>query len=182
MRITTNVYPKEQRRDAWRFALKRLSLTLDEADEATLYGELIHFRSSTNIDFIRVTGTPQSWSIDFREQPQTYWLAMILDGTATMRDGAQEIRLGDGEIICGRGDSPVHLAFAGDNRSLIVQVPHSELSMRLKTPIGGTPRKIATDTGTARVFAGMLRSLAETISDITTDQARPVELAFPEFL
>ena len=182
LRITTNVYPKEQRRDAWRFALKRLSLTLDEADEATLYGELIHFRSSTNIDFIRVTGTPQSWSIDFREQPQTYWLAMILDGTATMRDGAQEIRLGDGEIICGRGDSPVHLAFAGDNRSLIVQVPHSELSMRLKTPIGGTPRKIATDTGTARVFAGMLRSLAETISDITTDQARPVELAFPEFL
>ncbi|MCT2400446.1 acetamidase/formamidase family protein [Novosphingobium mangrovi (ex Huang et al. 2023)] len=182
MRITTNVYPKEQRRDAWRFALKRLSLTLDEADEATLYGELIHFRSSTNIDFIRVTGTPQSWSIDFREQPQTYWLAMILDGTATMRDAQQTLKLSDGDMICGRGDSPVHLAFAGDNRSLIVQVPHSDLSMRLKTPIGGEPRKIATDTGTARVFAGMLRSLADTISDITTDQARPVELAFPEFL
>ncbi|WP_238532557.1 acetamidase/formamidase family protein [Novosphingobium pentaromativorans] len=182
MRITTNVYPKEQRRDAWRFALKRLSLTLDEVDEATLYGELIHFRSSTNIDFTRVTGTPQSWSIDFREQPQTYWLAIILDGSATMRDAQQEIRLGDGEMICGRGDSPVHLSFAGDNRSLIVQVPHSELSMRLKTPIGGAPRKIATDTGTARVFAGMLRSLADTISDITTDQARPIELAFPEFL
>ncbi|WP_232512634.1 acetamidase/formamidase family protein [Novosphingobium sp. PP1Y] len=182
MRITTNVYPKEQRRDAWRFALKRLSLTLDEVDEATLYGELIQFRSSTNIDFIRVTGTPQSWSIDFREQPQTYWLAIILDGSATMRDAQQEIRLGDGEMICGKGDSPVHLSFAGDNRSLIVQVPHSELSMRLKTPIGGAPRKIATDTGTARVFAGMLRSLADTISDITTDQARPIELAFPEFL
>ncbi|AIT79462.1 AraC family transcriptional regulator [Novosphingobium pentaromativorans US6-1] len=182
LRITTNVYPKEQRRDAWRFALKRLSLTLDEVDEATLYGELIHFRSSTNIDFTRVTGTPQSWSIDFREQPQTYWLAIILDGSATMRDAQQEIRLGDGEMICGRGDSPVHLSFAGDNRSLIVQVPHSELSMRLKTPIGGAPRKIATDTGTARVFAGMLRSLADTISDITTDQARPIELAFPEFL
>lgn len=182
LRITTNVYPKEQRRDAWRFALKRLSLTLDEVDEATLYGELIQFRSSTNIDFIRVTGTPQSWSIDFREQPQTYWLAIILDGSATMRDAQQEIRLGDGEMICGKGDSPVHLSFAGDNRSLIVQVPHSELSMRLKTPIGGAPRKIATDTGTARVFAGMLRSLADTISDITTDQARPIELAFPEFL
>lgn len=182
MRITTNVYPKEQRRDAWRFALKRLSLTLDEADEATLYGELIQFRSSSNIDFIRVTGTPQSWSIDFREQPQTYWLAMILDGTAVMRDAQGETRLSDGEMICGRGDSPVHLAFAGDNRSLVVQVPHSELSMRLKNPIGTTPRKIATDTGTARVFAGMLRSLADTILDITTDQARPIELAFPEFL
>lgn len=182
MRITTNVYPKEQRRDAWRFALKRLSLTLDEADEATLYGELIHFRSSTAIDFIRVTGTAQSWSIDFRDQPQTYWVAIILDGSATMRDSQQELKLADGEMICGRGDSPVHLSFSGDNRSLIVQVPHSELTARLKTPIAGAPRKIATDTGTARVFAGMLRSLAETIVDITTDQARPIELAFPEFL
>ena len=182
MRITTNVYPKEQRRDAWRFALKRLSLTLDEADEASLYGELIHFRSSTAIDFIRVTGTAQSWSIDFRDQPQTYWVALILDGTATMRDAQQELKLGDGDMICGRGDSPVHLAFGGDNRSLIVHVPHSEMSMRLKTPIAGAPRQIATDTGAARVFAGMLRSLAETIVDITTDQARPIELAFPEFL
>lgn len=182
LRITTNVYPKEQRRDAWRFALKRLSLTLDEADEATLYGELIHFRSSTHIDFIRVTGTAQSWTIDFRDQPATYWLAMILDGSATMRDAGQELRLADGDIICGRGDSPVNLAFAGDNRSLIVQVPHSELSQRLKTPISGPPRKIGTDGGSARIFAGMLRSLADTLTDITTDQARPVELAFPEFL
>ncbi|GAM06118.1 acetamidase/formamidase family protein [Novosphingobium sp. MBES04] len=182
MRITTNVYPKEQRRDAWRFALKRLSLTLDEADEATLYGELIQFKSSTGISFIRVTGTQQTWTIDFRDQPQTYWVALLLDGSATMRDAKQELRLSDGELICGQGDAPVQLSFAGDNRTLIVQVPHSELTARLKTPVGAAPRQIATDTGTARVFAGMLRSLADTINEITTDQARPVELAFPEFL
>ncbi|MBT0667479.1 acetamidase/formamidase family protein [Novosphingobium profundi] len=182
MRITTNVYPKEQRRDAWRFALGRLSLTLDEADENTLYGELIQFRASTGISFIRVTGTAQTWTIDFREQPQTYWVAMLLDGSATMRDAQQELRLSDGELICGQGNAPVQLSFTGDNRTLIVQVPHSELTARLKAPVGAAPRKIATDTGTARIFAGMLRSLADTINDITTDQARPVELAFPEFL
>ncbi|MCJ2182316.1 acetamidase/formamidase family protein [Novosphingobium sp. 1949] len=182
MRITTNVYPKEQRREAWRFALKRLSLTLDEADEATLYGELIQFKASTGISFTRVTGTAQTWTIDFREQPQSYWVAMLLDGSATMRDAKQELRLADGELICGQGDAAVQLSFAGDNRTLIVHVPHSELSARLKTPVGAAPRKIATDTGTARVFAGMLRSLADTINDINTDQARPVELAFPEFL
>ncbi|MFT3964550.1 MAG: acetamidase/formamidase family protein [Sphingobium sp.] len=182
LRFTTNAYPKEQRRDAWRFALKRLSLTLEDADEATLYGELIQFRSGTGIDFLRVTGTPQSWSIDFRDQPGAYWLAMILDGTAIMRDTQQALQLADGEMICGRGDSAVNLTFLGDNRSLIVRMPQSVLSQRLKTPIAGAPRKIATEMGAARVFAGMLRSLADTIHDISTDQARPVELAFPEFL
>ncbi|WP_260927687.1 acetamidase/formamidase family protein [Novosphingobium sp. 9] len=182
MRITTNVYPKEQRRDAWRFALKRLSITLDEVDEATLYGELIQFRSGTDIAFTRVTGTAQSWSVDFRDQPATYWLVMVLDGQASVRDGTQTLTMGDGDIICGKGDTPVHFAFSGDNRSLVVQVPHSEISQRLKGPIGSAPRKIATDGGAARVFGGMLRSLADAISDITPDQARPVELAFPEFL
>ncbi|MCE7798012.1 acetamidase/formamidase family protein [Sphingobium sufflavum] len=182
MRFTTNAYPKEQRRDAWRFALKRLSLTLDEADETSLYGELIQFRSSTGIDFIRVTGTPQGWSVDFREQPGSYWLAMVLDGSATMRDTQQTLTLADGEMICGRGDSAANLTFAGDNRSLVVRVPQSVLSQRLKTPIAGASRKIATDAGAARIFSGMLRSLADTLPDITTDQARPVELAFPEFL
>ena len=85
MRFTTNAYPKEQRRDAWRFALSRSSLILDQIDETALYGELIQFRSSTGINFLRVTGTPQSWSVDFREQPGSYWLTMILDGAATMR-------------------------------------------------------------------------------------------------
>jgi AraC-like DNA-binding protein len=54
--------------------------------------------------------------------------------------------------------------------------------MRLNTPISGAPRKIATEIGAARVFSGMLRSLADTLSEITTDHARPIELAFPEFL
>lgn len=182
LRVTTNVYPKEKRREAWEFALKRHSLRLGEADEATLYGELIHFRSSTGIDFLRITGTPQSWSIDFRERPANYWLAIVLDGAATMRDEQQQTKLFDGDMICGQGDNPVHLGFTGDNRSLIVQVPRSVLSQRLKTPITGAPRKIATEGGTARILAGMLRSFADTISDISTDQARPVELAFPEFL
>ena len=62
MRFTTNAYPKEQRREAWRFALKRVSLLLDEADETLLYGELIQVRSRAGFSFVRVTGTAQSWS------------------------------------------------------------------------------------------------------------------------
>ena len=181
VRFTTNAYPKEQRHDAWRFALKRVSVTLEQVDDA-LYGELVQFRSSTGIDFSRITGTPQSWTIDFRDQPASYWLAMILDGSGEMRDGDQTLMLDDGDMICGRGDSPVTLGFGRENRTLVIRLSHNVLSQRLKAPVPSAPRKIATDTGAARVFCGMLRALAETIPDITMDQARPVELAFLEFL
>ncbi|WP_243395691.1 acetamidase/formamidase family protein [Sphingomonas oleivorans] len=182
MRFTTNAYPKEQRRDAWRFALQRLSITLDAADDASLYGELIHFKSSVGIDFIRLTATSQSYTIDFTIQPGSFWLAMLLDGTAQMTDGTETFDLLDGEMVCARGDAAARHFFPGDHRLLIVRIPQSVLTPRLKTPLPERPRKISSEGGGARVFGGMLRSLADTIGEITTDQARPVELALPEFL
>lgn len=181
VRFTTNAYPKEQRRDAWRFALKRVSLQLDEADDG-LYGELIHFRSSLGLDFLRLTGTTQAWTIDFAEQQGSFWLALLLDGTARLSSGVEQLELGDGDIVCGRSDSLGRLVFPGDNRTMIVRVPQSLLTSRLKTPLPESPRRIGTESGAAHVFSGMLRSFADTIGEITPDQAGPVELALPEFL
>jgi acetamidase/formamidase/AraC-like DNA-binding protein len=181
LRFTTNAYPKEQRRDAWRFALQRVSLRLDEADEG-LYGELIHFKSGVGIDFLRLTGTAQSWTIDFSDQQGNFWLSLLLDGTAQLLSGDERLDLSDGDIVCGRGDAIARHIFTGDNRSLLVRVPQTLLTSRLKAPLPERPRRIGTEAGAAHVFSGMLRSLADTIGEISTDQARPVELALPEFL
>jgi acetamidase/formamidase/AraC-like DNA-binding protein len=181
LRFTTNAYPKEQRHDAWRFALQRLSITLDNVGDG-LYGELFHFKSSLGIDFVRLTGTPQAWSVDFSDQPGAVWLAMLLDGTSHFSGGGQTMHLADGEIVCALADARGHFVFPGDNRTLLVRVPQTMLNLRLKAPLPAQPRKLAVDGGAARVFCGLLRSLADAIGEITTDQARPVELAFPEFL
>ncbi|MGK6320315.1 acetamidase/formamidase family protein [Sphingomonas sp. DT-204] len=181
MRFTTNAYPKEQRRDAWRFALQRVSLTLENADDE-LYGELIHFRSSQGIDFFRLTGTAQSWVLDFTDQPGSFWLSLLLDGTARVDSGVDLLELGDGDIIAGRADAVVRQTFPGDNRTLVVRLPQSMLNSRLKAPLPDRPRRIGTEGGSARVFSGMLRSLADTIGEISADQAQPVEVALPEFL
>lgn len=181
MRFTTNAYPKEQRRDAWRFALQRVSLQLEAADE-NLYGEIIQFKSGMGIDFIRVTGTSQTWSIDFSEHQGSFWLLLLLDGTARFSSGSDEFVLGDGDIVCGRGDAIGRHLFPSDNRTLVVRVPQSLLTSRLKAPLPEHPRRLATESGAARVFSGMLRSLADTIGEIDADQVRPIELALPEFL
>lgn len=181
MRFTTNAYPKEQRRDAWRFALQRVSLKLEDADES-LYGELIHFKSGMGMDFLRLTSTAQTWAIDFSDQQGNFWLAQLLDGTARLTSAGEEHVLADGDIVCGRGESVARLGFPGDNRMLLVRVPRTLLTSRLKAPLPEAPRRIGADSSVARVFSGMLRSLADTIGEITADQARPVELALPEFL
>jgi AraC-like DNA-binding protein len=181
LRFTTNAFPKEQRHDAWRFALKRFSLVLGAADEGNLYGELIHFRSAAGIDFVRVTATAQSLEVDFRDQPDCFWMAVLLGGSARAEDagGAQE--LGDGDAVCARGTKG---AAASDGRAPPAADVHARQPAEpaFEDTLPEDLRRISADSGVARVLGGMLRSLADTIGEITQDQARPLELALPEFL
>ncbi|WP_033923059.1 acetamidase/formamidase family protein [Sphingomonas sp. 37zxx] len=181
MRFTTNAYPREQRRDAWRFALQRLSITLHEAQDDP-YGELIHFRSSQGIDFIRLTGNAQCWGIDFAEEPGAAWLALLLDGTARVSTATSTIDLADGDLIAGRSEARVKLHFPADNRALVVRLPPAVITTRLKPSLPDHPRQIGTESAATRVLSGILRSVADTITEISPDQARPIEWALPEFM
>lgn len=182
LRFTTNAYPKEQRRDAWRFALQRLSLELGEMPEDGLYGELVAFKSELGIEFIRITATAQAVKLNFTAQPDFFWLAMLLDGHAEVSGGKATLSAEDGDIVYGRGEIAALHAFAGDNRSLIVKIPRSVLTLRLRTPLPEEIGKLAADQGASRVLGGMLRSVADTLVDATPDQMRPIELSLPEFL
>ena len=183
LRFTTNAYPKEQRRDSWRFALRRLSIELGEMPEEGLYGELVAFKSELGIEFIRITATAQALTVDFRQDSDYFWLTMMLDGHVEVSGGGKPaLSAEDGDILYGRGEIAALHAFAGDNRSLIVKIPRSVLNLRMRTPLPEAVGKLAADQGASRVLGGMLRSVADTLVDATADQMRPVELGLPEFL
>lgn len=182
MRFTTNAYPKEQRYDAWRFALQRASLALEAADQTNLYGELTQFSSDVGIHFVRLLGTPQEYTVDFREHPGSLWLVVVLDRSCVARSGTETITLNDGDMICGRGESPVSLQFTADHRLLLLRIPAKSLDQRLKAPLPEKPRRLTADAGPTRVLSSMLRSLADTTTDVPDGALRPVELALPEFL
>lgn len=182
MRFTTNAYPKEERRSAWRFALRRQSLELADMVEEGLYGEMVAFRSELGINFIRLTATKQSLSVDFSQEAESFWLTVVLDGRVEVRHGDIVLQANDGDMIYGAGSVAALHAFSEDNRVLIVNVPRQALSHRLRAPLPDTIGRLSGDTGASRVLSGMLRSVADTLGEATNDHIRPVELGLPEFL
>lgn len=183
MLFTTNAYPKEQRRDAWRFALQRQAIDLVEMAEEGLYGELVAFRSELGIEFVRLTATRQSLRFVSRGgQTEALWLALLLDGRLEIEDGAATVAAEDGDILYGLASRPALLRFAGDSRCLIVRIPREVLNLRLRTPLPERLGRLGGDGAAARVLFGTLRSVAEVLPDATADQMRPVELGLPEFL
>jgi len=182
LRFTTNAYPREQRHSAWNFALKRVSLTLDAAEEEHLYGELIQYTSGSGIVFLRMVGTRQEYTADFREFPGGFWMAITLDGSMVARSGSDVFQLNDGDMLCARSEAPMSLQFTTDHRLLLLRIPAKSLDQRLKALLPDKPRFLSTDSGPARLLSSILRSLADMGADVTDEELRPTELALPEFL
>lgn len=182
MRITTHAFPREQRWEAWRFALKRKSLQLGAMDAETAYGELASYRSDAGLDFISLSSTQQLVVVDMAGQADPVWLVVLLEGDLTVTAGSTVLRVREGDIVFGRGEAPATLDFPRDHRALMIQVAAAYFSQRVRNHLPEGVSLIASDTGAGRILSGMLRSVGDTINDLNGDRLRPVELSLPDFL
>jgi acetamidase/formamidase/AraC-like DNA-binding protein/mannose-6-phosphate isomerase-like protein (cupin superfamily) len=181
MRFTTNAYPREQRRDSWRFALQRWSIELIEA-EGDVYGELVTFTSGQQISFARVAGTAQALALDFRQDTPCFWMALLLEGEMTVTSGTTRLDIAEGDMVYGGGKVRAELRLGSDHRLLVVRVPHTLPALKSRTALPIEISNLVSETGIGRMLSALLRSVADTIGEVSDDEMRPVELALPEFI
>jgi len=181
VRLTTNAYPKEQRQEAWRFALQRLSIELLD-NQAEIYGELVTFRTALDMQFIRIAGTRQSLAVDFSQSTPCIWLVLLLDGELTVTSGQTVQAIAEGGMVCGSDLVGARLDLHGDSRLLITRVPQSLPALKSRTPAPAAIAGLDGASGLGSMLSGLLLSVAETLDDVGADQMRPVEAALPEFI
>lgn len=185
-RFTTNAYPKEQRNQAWSFALQRLSLwkNHDVADESgNLYGELISFKSPAGLEFTRLVATRGRLILDFTERGDVIWLVVLLEGKLTVTDATSaSISVRENDIFYGDDQTVAKLDFANDHRMMLVRVPRAAAKLRQGLDLANGVGNIPGDTGNGRIFSGMLRSLADGAGEFDDGVLSSVELMLPELL
>jgi acetamidase/formamidase/AraC-like DNA-binding protein len=182
VRFTTNAYPREQRHEAWRFALHRCSITLDSATPGNLYGELLWFKTASGIDFARVDATPQNVSIDFSDQSDLVWLLLLLRGQGSVTCHDKTAGLAEGDVIYGSDITIARLSFRSDHRCIVARVPRSLLNLHLRAQLPKEIQHLSGATGTGRILSGLLGTVADTAGELTADQLRPIEMALPEIV
>ncbi len=182
MRITTHAYPREQRWDAWRFALHRKSLRLDAMDTDASFGELSSYRSENGLDFIGLSSTQQCLTIDMADRADDLWLIELLEGDLTITAGPDMVQVREGDIVFGHAETLAKLEFPRDHRILMIQIPTAYFTQRVRNHLPAGISLIASDTGAGRILSGMLRAVGDTINDLSADRLRPVELSLPDFL
>jgi AraC-like DNA-binding protein len=182
-RFTTDLYPPEERREAWREAMVRLRLPVEAAagdDDAG--ASVTCLVSPMGMEFSLVSAGAQEISGRNPDQPAAIWLAALLEGEAVLNDGRSEVEIQPGDIVFGPTGMAAALRLRTRFRLLFITAPRVALDHRLVAPRSLKIGHLPATRGVNHVFSGLLRAVADTLEDLSGDQLRPVELAVTEFL
>ena len=182
-RFSTGAIPLAERRQAWREVMTRLRLPLGERPESDPFeGEVSCIVSPLGMDLAVMSASPQAISGRNPNQPAAVWLVVLLDGEATFFDGETTATLQVGDIVYGPTGMNAALRLTTSFRLLFISAPRVALDHRLVAPLSLRVGRISGDRGLGHIFSGLLRATADTLGDMRSEQLRPIELAFTEFL
>ena len=145
-------------------------------------GNVSYLVTPAGVEFVRLAAGPQVLGGKCENPRHAVWLGLLLEGTAVISNGSECCALLPGDIMYGRSGVYADLRLETDFLLLITQFPMSMLSAHLLAPLAPGVGCLSGSSGIARVFSGMLRSVAETIDSLEKEQLRSVEAALVEFL
>jgi acetamidase/formamidase/AraC-like DNA-binding protein len=179
--FTTESYPDHRRLDAWRDVLGKLSIeTRGKRYERGLFATAQALESPLGILFAQISSEPQE--LCYGDDRQSTWLALQLDGQATLTEAGRTTPVATGDLIYGAAGASVDFQFGTNFRQLLVRIPHAAVSTRLVAPWAPKIGRFSGRKGLGRVFGRLLASVAETIGTLDSEEMRPIEIALSEFL
>jgi AraC-like DNA-binding protein len=182
-RFSTESYPPHERAGQWRAAMHRLGLPVGELSSCEPHDARVTcLVSPLGMDFALIEADAQVISGRRTDQPAAVWLAVLLEGEATLESEGAEQHLNVGDIAYGPTGRAATLMLDTRCKIMFVQAPRVALDHRILAIRNLRVARLRGSLGVARIFSGLLRSTAEALPGMTIDHLRPVELAVTEFL
>lgn len=173
----------EERAQTWRAAIERLRIPLGTlSDSDPLEGKVYCRVSPLGMEFALVEGSAMEFSGKDTSQPDAIWFSVNISGDAELIDGERRCDVVPGDMVYGPAGRNATLRFPGPFRQFFIRAPKIALNPRVLVPMELSLGHLSGSSGIHSVFSGMLRALADVISQVEDHHLRPIELAISEFL
>lgn len=138
--------------------------------------------SPLGMEFALIDAGAQTISGRRTDLPAAVWLAVLLEGNASLQGDGAEKSMAVGDIAYGPTGRAATLLMETRCRLLFVRVPRVALDHRLVAVRALKIGLLEAGCGVVRIFSGLLQTAANALPELTEDQLRPVELSLTEFL
>jgi AraC-like DNA-binding protein len=181
--FTTASCPQHRQLRAWCDVMRRLCIPIGLTPGAGSFrGAVWCVDSPLGMQFALVDAEPHEIGGRYMDQPAAIWLTLLLEGEAQLSYEGHTIDLQPGDIAYGPTFADATLRFTTEFRQLFVNVKRLMLNPRVFAPLALNLGHLSGRSGINQVLSGMLRSLADVIDEISSEDLRPVELSLTEFL
>jgi AraC-like DNA-binding protein len=168
----------------WRDTMDQLGLPVEDLSDADpASASVVCLTSPLGVEFALVeAGGGQSISGRRADQPCTVWMALLLDGQASLIADKRVEEMSPGDIAHGSIGQAAAVKLDTPCRLMFVRAPPMVVGTQADAPFDPQVCRLRTATGSGRILSGLLRATANALKDLTVDHLRPVELALIEFL
>ena len=166
----------------WRDTMNQLGLPVEDLSNVDpANASVVCLTSPLGVEFALVEAGGQSISGRRADQPHATWMAVLLDGRASLIAGQRMDEMSPGDIAYGPIGQTAAVRLDTPCRLMFVRPPHMVIDTQADAPFDPRVSRLRTATGSGRILSGLLRATANALADLTVDQLRPVELALIEF-
>ena len=163
--------------------MHRLGLPVgDLAECAPPNASVTCLTSALGMEFALIDAGAQTISGRRTDLPAAVWLAVLLEGAASLQGDGAKKEMAVGDIAYGPTGRAATLVMETSCRLLFIRVPRVALDHRLVSVRGLKIGLLGAEKGLVEIFSGLLTATADALPELTEDQLRPVELALTEFL
>jgi AraC-like DNA-binding protein len=183
-RFTDQAWPEDQRPGAWASFLAPLSCkVLADPSGGRLAATLNAAITPWRFALASLDMSAQRLTFDTRRLANGLWLLQVADGNGTLKTERGTVAFGKGDLLYGKTAREMALTSLSHVRLNCAFFPRSGSSVRLATvPTGSVASPLVIAHGSTAFLGELLRSAADKIATIGSDEIRPLETALTEFL
>ena len=181
-RVDLKNYAMDNKQGAWQAAMQKVFLSVQCSDENDFHGEVTYFKSHMGVEFVNLVGSPQTLIGNYTEVSESLWIAILVEGEASLKINHNDLVFGPGSILYGSCGNIDHICLKMEThfRILTIEIPNTAFYKRLVNPLSIRAGVITSQAGVSKVLYAFLQAVSEEIDDMTSRSFRSLDVALTE--
>ncbi|MFW1798152.1 helix-turn-helix domain-containing protein [Acinetobacter guillouiae] len=180
--FSTHNFEITEQKNVWQNAMEKVFLSVPTYHSDNLSGEINYKKTPLGLEFVMLSGSPQTIIGNYPDITESLWLAIILEGEAELKINHEVLDLRNKNILYGSSGNIdyVELNMYSEFKILTIEIPNTVFYKRLINPLSIRAGVLEPNSGMSALLSEFLQSISKHIQHLKIDKFHAIETSLTE--